>query len=126
MLAAISRSPLVWLPVLVLGLVYVFTAGRYDLFRNELYFIASGRHPAFGYADLPPVVPLVAAATQAFGVNVWILHLPAVVAALALIPLTAQLARTVGGDERAAWMAAIAVTIAPGSWNSAPAGSVCV
>ena len=126
MLAAISRSPLVWLPVLVLGLVYVFTAGRYDLFRNELYFIASGRHPAFGYADLPPVVPLVAAATQAFGVNVWILHLPAVVAALALIPLTARLARTVGGDERAAWMAAIAVTIAPGSWRSAPAGSVCV
>ena len=39
----------------------------------------------------------------------------AVVAALALIPLTAQLARTVsGGDERAAWMAAIAVAIALG------------
>src|SRR5215472_12793079 len=110
----IRRSPLVWLTVLVLGLVYIFTAGRYDIFRNELYFIACGRHPAFGYADLPPVVPLVAAATQALGINVWMLRLPAVVAALALIPLTAQLARTVGGDERAAWMAAIAVAIAPG------------
>jgi hypothetical protein len=93
----------------------VFTAGRYDIFRNELYFIACGRHPAFDYADLPPVVPLVAAATQAFGLNVWMLRLPAVIAALALIPLTAQLARTLsGGDERAAWMAAIAVAIAPG------------
>jgi hypothetical protein len=112
--AGLRRSPLVWLTVLVLSLVYVFTAGRYDIFRNELYFIACGRHPAFGYADLPPVVPLVAAATQAFGLNVWMLRLPAVVAALALIPLTAQLARTVGGDERAAWMAAIAVAIAPG------------
>ena len=61
-----------------------------------------------------PVVPLVAAATQVFGVDVWILRLPTVVAALALIPLTAELARTVGGDERAAWMAAIAVAAAPG------------
>jgi Dolichyl-phosphate-mannose-protein mannosyltransferase len=114
MRAAIRRNPLVWLTVLVLGLVYVFTAGRYDIFRNELYFIACGRHPAFGYADLPPVVPLVAAASQVFGVNVWVLRLPAVLAALVLIPLTAQLARTVGGDERAAWLAAIAVAIAPG------------
>src|SRR5215469_2385768 len=112
--AGLRQSPLVWFTVLVLGLVYIFTAGRYDIFRNELYFIACGRHPAFGYADLPPVVPLVAAATQALGINLWILRLPAVVAALALIPLTAELARTVGGDERAAWMAAIAVAIAPG------------
>ena len=112
--AAIRRSPLVWFAVLVLAFIYTFTAGRYDIFRNELYFIVCGRHPAFGYADLPPVVPLVAAATQVFGINVWMLRLPAVLAALALIPLTAELARTVGGDEKAAWMAAIAVAIAPG------------
>ena len=42
------------------------------------------------------------------------LRLPTVVAALALIWLTTQLARTVGGNERAAWLAAIAVAIAPG------------
>jgi hypothetical protein len=67
MRASIRRSPLVSLAVLVLGLVYVFTAGRYDIFRNELYFIACGRHPAFGYADLPPVVPLVALRRRRLG-----------------------------------------------------------
>ena len=99
MQGAIRRSPLVWLAVLVLALLYAFTAGRYDIFRNELYFIACGRHPALGYADLPPVVPLVAAAKQAFGVNVWLLRLPAIVAALALIPLTASL-RESGAETR--------------------------
>jgi len=53
--SGLRRSPLVWFAVLVLSLVYVFIAGHYDIFRNELYFIACGTHRAFGYADLPPV-----------------------------------------------------------------------
>ena len=74
----IRRDPLVWLAVLVLALIYLFTASRYDIFRNELYFIVCGRHPAFGYADLPPLAPLAAAATQLFGINVFLLRLPAI------------------------------------------------
>ena len=112
--AGLRRDPLVWSAVLVVALIYIFTAKRYDIFRNELYFIVCGRHPAFGYADLPPLVPIIAAATQAFGTNVWLLRLPAVLAALALLPLTAQFARTIGGGQSAAWMAALAVAIAPG------------
>jgi hypothetical protein len=110
----IRRDPIVWITVLVLAVIYIFTADRYDIFRNELYFIALGRHPAFGYADLPPLVPLIAAGTQAFGINVWLLRLPAVLAALILIPITAEFARTLGGGKAAAWMASVAVAIAPG------------
>ncbi len=112
--AAIQGDPIVWVSVLVLAIIYLLTASRYDIFRNELYFIACGRHPAFGYADLPPLVPLIAAATQLFGVNVFLLRLPAIIAALALIPITAEFARTLGGGKPAAWMAAVAVAIAPG------------
>ena len=111
---AIGRDPLVWLAVLVLALIYLFTASRYDIFRNELYFIVCGRHPAFGYADLPPLAPLAAAATQLFGINVFLLRLPAILMALALIPITAEFARTIGGGKSAVWMAAGAVAIAPG------------
>ena len=112
--AALLRDPLVWITVAVLAVIYLFTASRYDIFRNELYFIACGRHPAFGYADLPPLVPLIAAATQFFGINVFLLRLPAIIAALVLIPITAEFARTLGGGKAAAWMAAVAVAIAPG------------
>jgi hypothetical protein len=107
------RDPVVWITVLVLALTYLSIAARYDTFRNELYFIVCGRHPAFGYADLPPLVPLIAAATQLFGNNTWLLRLPTILAALALVPLTAAFARLLGGDRTSAWMAGIAAGIAP-------------
>lgn len=95
------------------ALVHLAVAGRYDFFRNELYFIICGRHPDFGYVDQPPLVPLIAAATQVFGENLWLLRLPAVLAAVALVPLTAGFARLFGGDRAAAVIAALAVAIAP-------------
>jgi len=104
---------MVWIVTLLLALLYFAIGNRYDIFRNELYFIACGRHPAFGYADLPPLVPWIAAATQAFGINVWLLRLPAMLAMLAVIPLTAEFARTLGGGKASAWMAAVAVALAP-------------
>ena len=65
--------------ILAFALHAVF-AGRYDLFRDELYFIVCGRHPAFGYADQPPVVPLLAAGFYALGHSVWMTRLPATLA----------------------------------------------
>ncbi|MFZ1017144.1 MAG: hypothetical protein WAN39_04645, partial [Candidatus Cybelea sp.] len=84
-----SRS--VWfaatLVAVAVALVHVVSAGRYGFFANELYFIVCGRHPAFGYVDQPPLIPLLAAATQFGGNNTWLLRLPAVLAAVALVPL---------------------------------------
>lgn len=108
------RDGWVWLVTLIVGAIHLVAAGRYDFFRNELYFIICGRHPAFGYVDQPPLVPLVAAATQAFGNNLFFLRLPAVIAAAALIPLTAATARVLGGKRAAMIIAAIAAGTAPG------------
>src|SRR5881394_2904457 len=65
----IVRQPLIWLVALLVGIVHAATAGRYDAQRNELYFLACGWHPDFGYVDQPPLVPLIAAATQVFGIS---------------------------------------------------------
>ena len=55
-----------WLthPAVILGIltlaIHAFANQHYDFFRDELYFIVCGRHPAWGYVDQPPLVPVVA------------------------------------------------------------------
>jgi hypothetical protein len=104
-------------PALVIGLLTLVLhgalAGRYDVFRDELYFIVCGRHPQFGYVDQPPLVPLLAAGTYALGAHAWLLRLPAVLAAGVLVWLVVAFVRALGGREGAAWAAAIAAAVAP-------------
>ncbi len=106
-------DPVVWGIAAATALLHLAVAGRYDFFRNELYFIVCGRHPDFGYVDQPPLVPLLAAATQAFGENLWLLRLPAVLAAAALVPVTAALARMFHDAPLSGRLAAVAAAIAP-------------
>ncbi|MFN2460258.1 MAG: ArnT family glycosyltransferase [Candidatus Velthaea sp.] len=109
--AASDRVALaVALPALI---VHAAFAGRYDVFRDELYFIVCGRHPAFGYADQPPLVPLLSAALYAFGHSTWLLRLPDILAAAGLVWLTVRFARLLGGGDAAATAAGIAVAAAP-------------
>jgi 4-amino-4-deoxy-L-arabinose transferase-like glycosyltransferase len=109
----VKKIPAEWLIALVIGLVHLTVAGRYDIFRNELYFIVCGRHPDFGFVDQPPLVPLLAAATQWFGANPWLLRLPAVAAAAGLVVLTGAFARLLGGNSTSAGIAGLAAGIAP-------------
>lgn len=102
-----------WSVAAVVALLHLLTASRYDFFRNELYFIVCGRHPAFGYVDQPPLVPLIAAATQLAGLHVWLLRIPDVIVSVALIPLTVSFAQLLGASTRGAWLAAIAAASAP-------------
>jgi 4-amino-4-deoxy-L-arabinose transferase-like glycosyltransferase len=93
--------------------VHAALAGRYDLFRDELYFIVCGRHPAFGYVDQPPLIPLLAAGLYGAGHHLWILRLPSALAAAALVWLTVRLTRLLGGGDAAAAAAGIAAAAAP-------------
>jgi len=88
-------------------------ANRYDLFRDELYFIVCGRHPAFGYTDQPPLVPLLAGGTYALGAQTWIVRIPSALAAAALVWLVIAFVRLLGGKNGAAVLAGIAVALGP-------------
>jgi 4-amino-4-deoxy-L-arabinose transferase-like glycosyltransferase len=83
------------------------TSTRYGFHRDELYFIVAGSHPAFGYPDQPPLVPLLAWAMHALGPgSPFLLRVPSAVAAAITTVLAALAAREVGGRARAQVIAA--------------------
>lgn len=91
---------------------------RHGFFRDELYFIDCGRHPALGYVDQPPLVPLVAAATQVLGHCLVALRAVAGLAHAATVVVCAALAGLVAGEAKLAGrsarvMAATAVAVSP-------------
>ena len=78
------------------------TSMRYGYHRDELYFIVAGSHPAFGYPDQPPLVPLLAWAMNALAPgSLLLLRTPSALAAGATMVLAALIAREVGGGNRA-------------------------
>ncbi|MGZ4650161.1 MAG: hypothetical protein ACXV3A_06460 [Kineosporiaceae bacterium] len=91
----------VWL---VAGLAFAVLAaagGGYGYHRDELYFQAAGRHPAFGYPDQPPLVPLLAAAVDAAdGGRLWVFRLVPAALVAATVVLTGLTSRALGGSRR--------------------------
>jgi 4-amino-4-deoxy-L-arabinose transferase-like glycosyltransferase len=87
---------------------------QYDVFRDELYFMACGERPDFGYVDQPPLIPLIAGASHAlFGTALAPLRLLPALAMAATAGLTAKFAEELGGGRFAQWLAGIAVLLAP-------------
>jgi 4-amino-4-deoxy-L-arabinose transferase-like glycosyltransferase len=97
----------------IAALLHGAFANRYNLFRDELYFIVCGRHAAFGYVDQPPLVPLLAAAGYAAGGQTWAVRIPAILAAAALPFIVVAFVRRLGGRDAAAWTGGLAAAFAP-------------
>lgn len=106
-----DRFALRVLPLLAFAF-HLSTAARYGVFRDELYYVACGRHLDFGYVDHPPFVALVARlATTLFGSSLVGLRLPAALAGAVTAWVAAALARELGGRSWAQRMAALCVTL---------------
>jgi len=87
--------------------VLLATSTRYGYHRDELYFIVAGSHPAFGYPDQPPLVPLSSWAMNAVAAgSLLALRTPSALAAGVTTVLAALIAREVGGSRRAQVIAA--------------------
>ncbi len=88
-------------PAICLGLtafaLHLWVNGSYGYFRDELYYIVCGRHPAWGYTDQPPLTPLIAAASDAVFHSLRGLRLVPAIASAATVALTASTARMLGG-----------------------------
>ncbi len=87
--------------------VLLATSTRYGYHRDELYFIVAGSHPALGYPDQPPLVPLLSWAMNELAPgSLFVLRLPSALVAAATTVVAALVAREVGGSRRAQVIAA--------------------
>jgi hypothetical protein len=87
---------------------------HYGFFRDELYYMACGEHLAWGYVDQPPLIAFAAwFARHFFGSSLVSIRLLPALAGTAVVFLTGILARELGGDRFAQFLAAAAILFAP-------------
>jgi hypothetical protein len=103
-----------WAPALGVLLFHLAFLPGYGVFRDELYYIACGRRPGWGYVDHPPLVGWIAwAVRQLAGDSHLALRVVAAVAAAAASWVTARLARELGGGPFARLLAGTGAGLAP-------------
>src|SRR4029077_18580368 len=93
-----SESVLIAVFSMAALLVHLLTNGRYGYFRDELYYIACGRHLAFGYVDQPPLSILLLRLSEiVLGDSLFAIRLLPALAGAATVALTGAIARELGG-----------------------------
>ena len=109
-----SGTAIILYVALVRIVLYLFAGPHYGYFRDELYYLACGEHPAWGYVDQPPLIALVAWLVQhTIGTSLWALRLLPAAAGTATIVLAGLLARELGGRRWAMFLASLATLMAP-------------
>ncbi|HUS08896.1 MAG TPA: glycosyltransferase family 39 protein [Pyrinomonadaceae bacterium] len=94
--------------------VQLLVAGRYGIFRDEMYYLACAEHLDWGYVDQPPLIALIGwFARGVFGSSLLGLRFLPALAGAGLVWLTGKLAREMGGGRFAQGFAAFAVLASP-------------
>ena len=103
-----------WGPALGVLLLHLLFLAGYGVFRDELYYVACGRHPGWGYVDHPPLVGWIAwLVRQIAGESYLALRVVAAVAGAATVWVGARLARELGGGPFARVLAGLSLGLAP-------------
>jgi len=90
------------------------TSSRYGFHGDELYFIACGDHLAWGYVDLPPLIPFLARLSRRLmGDSLVSIRFFPALAHAGLVFLTGWTARAMGGNRFAQILASLSVLFGP-------------
>ena len=105
--------------VIILGAVvkfalHMYMAPGYGFFGDELYTIALSKHLAFGYVDLPPLVPVLVALSRALlGESLFAMHIVPALAGSATLVFVCLIAKEFGGKTFAVMLSAMGFIFAP-------------
>jgi hypothetical protein len=96
--------------------LHMYTAPDYGFFFDELYTNALSRHLAFGYVDLPPLVPALAALSRLLlGESLFATHIVPALAGSFTLVFACLITKEFGGKTFAVALTALAFIIIP-SW----------
>src|SRR5688500_934207 len=103
-----------WGPVVAVLVVHLVFLGGYGVFRDELYYLACGRRPAWGYVDHPPLVAWIAwLVARVVGEAHLALRVVSAAATAGTVWLAGGLAARFGGGPFAQALAGVATGLAP-------------
>ena len=96
-------------------LLHLLTArDSYGIFRDELYYIANGRHLGFGYVDHPPLIGWISwLTTTLFGESQLALRFLPALAAGVTVALVCRMTEVMGGRAWAQILAGVTTALAP-------------
>ena len=90
------------------------TIDGYGYFRDELYYVASTDHLAWGYVEHPPLsIALLWLSKSVFGDSLFAVRLLPALAGATTVVLTGLLARELGGERGAQLLSGLAVLVSP-------------
>src|SRR5512145_135548 len=109
-----SAHVVMLLAALVKCLIHLYTSPGYGFFGDELYTMALSRHLAFGYVDLPPLVPALVALSRALlGESLLAMHIvPALAGSVTLI-FVCLITKEFGGKSFAIALSALGFIAIP-------------
>jgi len=94
--------------------IHLYSAPEYGFFFDELYTIALSRHLAFGYVDLPPLVPaLVALSRFLLGDSVFASHIFPALAGAATLVFVGLITKEFGGKTFAVLLSVLGFIAGP-------------
>jgi len=109
-----GSAALVIYVALVRVVLYLIAAPHYGYFRDELYYLSCGEHPAWGYMDQPPLIAWLAWLLQhSIGTSLYAIRLLPMLADVGTIVMAGILACKLGGRRWAIFLAALTVLVAP-------------
>src|SRR6266568_6883444 len=109
LLHRLDLAPAVLIVAFISFLAHVLVGDNYGYFRDELYVMAMSHHPAFGYLDVPPLVPWITLIPLFLTGNaLWAIHVISALVCAGTIILTGLMARFLGGTRWVQGLAALA------------------
>jgi hypothetical protein len=109
-----SISLVIIISAVVKFAMHMYMAPGYGFFGDEFYTIALSRHLAFGYVDLPPLVPALVALSRALlGESLFAMHIVPALAGSATLVFVCLITKEFGGKSFAVMLSAMGFIFVP-------------